>query len=334
MFLSLRRWAWVAAVLSAAAAAAACSSGHPAADTAACSALQTCCAFLAAPEASSCHDTVTSASESECASALGVFVQAGTCTGGGVDGGGLPDAEAGVPCTITGTCAPGAEAGAGSDGGTTPMGPQCQAVGTCADGTQFEACTETGSSGTCNAAIVFPDGTTYACASCDDCVAASVSAQAHCGTVAPTVDAGPDCGTPPALHPETEAGVYCPFTAAGSIHCVAAQECCETPSTVVNGSTCQPAGAACPVTGSLSWGCDGPVDCAGNAAGSVCCAGGAVTLDSVCGFDRGSGFAGSHCAQACAAGEVAICSATTDPCPSGTQCTPFKVAGVVLGTCQ
>jgi hypothetical protein len=335
-----RRWACLAAVLSSVAAAA-CSSGHPAADSGACSALQACCATLTGDDAASCRDTVTGANDSACTSALGTLVQAGSCAGGGFDAGGT-GADSGVPCSLTGTCAAeagaGAEAGADADGGTTPLGPQCQTAGTCADGTAFQACTETGSSGTCNAAIVFPDGTVYPCASCTNCAAASVSAQAHCGTSTTNVDAGPDagddCGTAPALHPEAEAGVYCPFTASGSIHCAAGQECCETPSTVANGSTCQPTGAACPVTGSLAWGCDGPVDCAGSSAGSVCCAEGDVSLDAVCGFDRGSGFTGSHCAQGCAAGEVAICSETTDPCAQGTQCTPFKVAGVVLGTCQ
>ncbi len=293
------RWACLAAVLSAAAAAA-CSSAHPAADPG---------------------------------------------DSGTVDAGGGTGADAGIPCSLTGTCSAGvdggeageaAEAGVDADAGT-PLGPQCQTAGTCADGIVFQACTETGGSGTCNAAIVFPDGTVYPCASCTNCAAASVSAQAHCGMTTSTdagADSGDDCGTPPALHPETEAGVYCPFTASGAIHCAAGQECCETPSTVVNGSTCQSAGAACPVTGSIAWGCDGPVDCAGSAAGSVCCAEGEVALDAVCGFNRGSGFTGSHCAQGCAAGEVAVCSETTDPCPVGTQCTPFKVAGVVLGTCQ
>jgi len=330
---NLRRWACLAATLSSAAAAVACSSGHPAADPAACSALQACCDSLAGAESASCHDTVTGASESACTSAFEALVQAGGCAGAGFDGGAVPGVDAGVPCALTGTCPAGPEGGAGTDAGTPP-GPLCQVVGTCADGTEFEACVETGSSGTCNAAIVFPDGTVYPCASCNDCAAASASAQGHCGTPPTPVDAGPDCGTPPALHPETEAGVYCPFTATGAIHCAVGQECCETPSTVVNGSTCQPGGAACPVTGSLAWGCDGPVDCEGNAAGGVCCAGGVVALDAVCGFDRGSAFTGSHCAQSCAAGEVSICSETTDPCAPGTQCTPFKVAGVVLGTCE
>ena len=218
------------------------------------------------------------------------------------------------------------------DAGPLPV-PQCQTSGTCSDGVTYETCTSTSSGGVCSAAIVFPDGTVFPCASCNNCAAASVSAQNHCGSPPPPVDAGPDCGTLPALHPETEAGAYCPFTAAGSIHCLVGQVCCETPSTVVNGSTCVTAGTACPVAGSLAWECDGPMDCAGSAAGAVCCAAGTVPLDPVCGFHRGTGFTGTHCAATCAAGEVSICDSPTDVCAAGTQCTPFKVAGVVLGTC-
>jgi len=167
-----------------------------------------------------------------------------------------------------------------------------------------------------------------------DCAAASASAATQCGNdTTTTVDAGPDCGTPPVLHPETDAGVYCPFAAAGSIHCNAGQECCEAPSAASGESTCQAAGVACPITGSLAWQCDGPVDCAGSAAGPVCCAAGSVALDPVCTYDRGSSFEGSHCAQSCVTGEVSLCTAATDPCPSSTTCTAFKVAGVVLGTC-
>lgn len=147
-------------------------------------------------------------------------------------------------------------------------------------------------------------------------------------------DAGPDCGTPPALHPETQPGVYCPFTAAGPLHCPATEQCCEAPSDAGgSASTCEVLGATCPFAGSLTWECDGPVDCAGSAAGAVCCAGGSLYTDPVCGYERGTGFQGSHCATSCAAGELPLCAAATDPCAAGTTCTPFKVAGVVLGTC-
>ena len=312
----------------------ACSSSPKPADTGACSALDACCAAMTGSEATACHNTVTGATDSACATALGTLVQSGGCSGAGFDAGN-PGVDAALPCSLTGTCPAETEAGAqaDADAGTSP-GAQCQPAGTCADGQSYDTCVATSAAGVCSAAVVFADGTVFPCTSCTNCAAASVSAQDHCGTTPPPpVDAGPVCGTPPVLHPEVQPGVYCPFTAAGAIHCVAGQECCETPSTVPLGSTCEPAGAACPVTGSLAWGCDGPVDCAGSAAGAVCCAAGSVALDPACGFHRGSGFAGSHCATSCATGEVSICAATTDPCAAGTQCTAFKMAGVVLGTC-
>jgi len=147
-------------------------------------------------------------------------------------------------------------------------------------------------------------------------------------------EAGPDCGSPPLLHPEALPGVYCPFTAAGAIHCAASQQCCEAPEDAGGAaSTCQALGPTCPIAGSLAWACNGPLDCASSDAGSVCCGQGAVFLDNACGFHRGSAFQGSYCANTCGAGEIAICDNTTDPCAPGTTCTPFKVEGLVLGTC-
>ena len=321
--------------------AAGCSSSHAPAAPSACAALASCCASLSAAEATTCQQALSGATSSECASTLSALTQAGGCSVAGFDAGGVgPGGDGGVPCSVTGTC-PGSSSssGAGQDDGGITLGPQCTPAGACEDGTSYSTCIETSTSGACNEAIVFAGGATFPCASCGDCEAATASAESYCSTAPPTEpDAGPDtgssCGTSPVLHPETAPGVYCPFTEAGSIHCAAAQECCETPSTEPNGSTCEAAGASCPVAGSLAWGCDGPVDCQGNAAGAVCCAAGAVALDSTCGFDCGTGLSGSHCAASCASGELDTCAATTDPCPSGTECTAFKVAGLVLGACQ
>jgi hypothetical protein len=142
-------------------------------------------------------------------------------------------------------------------------------------------------------------------------------------------DAGDVCGTVPSLHPESVAGVYCPFTSAGNIHCPAGDECCEP--MPGSGSTCQAGGAVCPVPGSASWQCEDPIDCSGSASGPVCCGSGTVELDSTCGFYRGAGFVGSHCATSCGASEIILCEATTE-CP-GT-CMPFKTQGLALGTCM
>lgn len=317
-----------------------CSSSHAPSESTPCSVLQACCASLSGEEATSCQNALAGATSSSCAATLSALVQAGGCTASGFDAGSPGSGvDSGLPCTLTGTCAGGPDSGGvAKDGGGIVVGPQCVASGACQDGETYSTCVETNSSGVCNAAIVFPGGATFACASCNDCAAASVGAQNYCASMTSPVpdagaDTGPSCGTAPVLHPETAPGVYCPFTEAGSIHCAAAQQCCETPSSIANGSTCQPLTTTCPVAGSLGWECDGPVDCQGNAGGAVCCAAGTVALDPVCGFDRGTGLTGSFCATSCAANELQICAATTDPCAAGTQCTAFKVAGVVLGAC-
>jgi hypothetical protein len=325
--------------------AAGCSSNAATADAGAadaCTALAACCTGIGGAGESTCQSFVTAAraanSESSCATTLQSYTQSGLC--GGLDSGEpASDFDANLPCALTNTC--GGDTGdAGNvdtvvDSGLFGAGVHCEYLGTCSSGgAEYDTCTETLDGGACVAAIVFPTtGTSILCASCLDCAAASASAASQCPNVTQPVDAGPDCGTPPALHPETDAGVYCPFAAAGAIHCNAGQECCEAPTAASGDSTCQAAGAACPITGSLAWQCDGPVDCAGSADGPICCAAGTVANDAVCGYERGSAFPGSHCAQSCVTGEVSLCTTTSDPCTAGGVCTPFKVAGVVLGTC-
>ena len=311
-----------------------------------CTALALCCAGLSGPEGASCESAVSGASEPACMAALSTLVKGGGCGQPSDAGAPVPTVDTAVPCPETGACQPGTSKDAGglrdaSGPGVdaTAPGIDCQPAGTCSSGEPLQVCIMTGASGACTSAVIMVQGGgVFACASCSDCAAATASAEAQCSASPPPavdagVDAEPDCGTPPALHPETEAGVYCPFTPTGPVHCAAGQECCETPSTVANGSSCQPAGEACAVAGSLSWACDGPLDCAGSDAGAVCCAAGTVALDPTCDYERGSTFTGSHCGTSCAAGEVPLCDSTLDPCPSGTTCTPFKVAGVVLGTC-
>jgi hypothetical protein len=197
---------------------------------------------------------------------------------------------------------------------------------------------QTTASGVCTATIVISDGSSFECASCTDCTEAAANAQLVCNPQAThedagasSVDSGPSCGTSPVLHPETVPGVYCPFTATGAVHCAAGEQCCEAPMGQV--SSCQPAGIACPVVNSIAWACADPLDCQGSDAGALCCATGATTYDSTCGFNRGTGFTGSQCATSCGAGQIQICSAANDPCVIPKQCTPFKVEGLVLGTC-
>ncbi len=302
---------------------------------AACVALETCCAAMNAATAVECLTIVGAKVQTTCASSLATYEQANLCGGPAVppDGGNLTTPDTGLPCALTNTCTTTNDGGGTKDTGL-PGG--CQPLGSCSDGETYEECTTT-TGGTCSASFVFSGGATFACASCSDCSTALASSQAKCGMTTTTGDAGHDagdtCGTPPALHPETAPGVYCPFTAAGSVHCTAGQQCCEAPSTSTDGSTCETLGTTCPITGSIQWDCDGPVDCASSSLGPVCCANGTVALDATCGFNRGSGFTASHCATSCGSGEISICSEATDPCSSGT-CTPFKVAGIVIGTCQ
>jgi hypothetical protein len=304
----------------------------------ACATLSSCCASIGGATGSSCQTLEQSVSgvangSTSCQDYLESYQAAGYC--GGLDGGsGTTFDSGGAPtssCTLTGTC----------DSGTTtgPTAPQCQLIGSCANGETYGTCVQTSAGGACSASIVFSGGTQIACVSCTDCAAASATAAAECNPTTPgedaaaPVDSGPSCGTAPVLHPETTPGTYCPFTATGAVHCAAGQECCEAPSGGT-GSTCEDAGATCPITGSLDWACADPLDCEGNAAGSVCCAvGGTTAYDSTCGFYRGTGFTGSVCAASCGAGQVQLCSAANDPCVSPNTCTPFKTAGLVLGTC-
>jgi hypothetical protein len=335
-------FAVVGAVALGLASAFACSSGSaPATSDAPCTALSQCCLAMAVTTSGSCETLVTSAraanDEAACTSTLLSYTQGGLCGTTPITG-----ADGGLPCALTNTCPGGSDGGFHLDTGKPSMdGPAstgCTEIGSCTDGETYEQCT-TFNGSACAESFVFSGGTKIACAACGDCTSAQTAAQSFCGTTTTPVDAGVDapvCGTSPALHPELEAGVYCAFTAGtpSNIHCSSGQQCCEAPSTSPSSSTCQLPGT-CPIVGSIAWQCDGPVDCAGSPAGPVCCGvGGTVALDSTCGFNRGSSFTATHCGTSCSSNEVSICTEATDPCPTGETCTPFKVAGIVLGTCQ
>jgi hypothetical protein len=177
-------------------------------------------------------------------------------------------------------------------------------------------------------------------------------------TGTPIQDAGAaDCHkAPPNLHPEIEAGVYCPFSEvgdAGNLYCKNGQSCCITPySTPSIPSTCNT--GACPVTGSTVLECEGTPDCASKGAGNICCGFGSIKTQAACGtiapYSYVSGFAygtngvkgtgGSFCATSCAQVSDAgasvstfqICSQTSE-CPTGSTCTPIEPSGVGLGYC-
>jgi len=306
-----------------------------------CATLSTCCEKMSAATASTCNAIVAAGTQTGnqavCTTTLQSYLQGGLC-GGAAEAGHPVTFDTGVPCELTSSCSPQHDGGhvtivdAGTD--AAPHAG-CVAKGSCTDGQTYMECTTVGAS-TCSAVFVFSGGTQITCASCSDCTAAQSAAQSLCGSqTMPGKDAGGgvDCGVAPKLHPEVEAGVFCPFTPTGSVHCTAGQECCEAPSTTPSSSSCQAGGITCPIAGSITWECNGPTDCVGNASGAVCCGVGAVTTETACNYDVGSGFTGSHCGQACGPGEISLCTAATDPCVAGT-CTAFKVAGLNLATCK
>jgi hypothetical protein len=321
---------------------AACGSALTATSDPVCAALDACCTSIGGATGSTCQQLESSAksssSGSSCQAVLQTYQAQGYC--GGLDGGSsLPPNAFDGGGTATGSCVTTGTCGDASIGPGSPVTTDCEQIGSCADGQTYATCVTTGGGQECTANVVFSGGVKIACTSCTDCAGASASAAAQCGTpvtgedAGGTVDSGPDCGTPPVLHPETAPGAYCPFTATGAVHCAAGQECCEPPPGA--DSTCQAGGSTCPITGSLTWQCTDPLDCQGSDAGvgAVCCATGATTYDTACTYYRGTGFTGSHCALSCQTAEVQLCSAANDPCVSPTQCTPFKVEGLVLGTC-
>ncbi len=264
----------------------------------------------------------TCAACGDCTAAATAMVSA--CTGSVGDAGGLGDAA-----PFGGDGAPATEAG-GDGGGNKPV-TACDAPQSCLAGGTLQHCATTLGGACVSEAYAFSDGTRVSCA-CGDCAQVAALAEAKC--LGPP-DAGTDantCGTSPALHPEATPGVYCPFTAAGPAICAAGQQCCEPPLGSGQSSVCAPSGTACGVAGSRVWRCEDALDCAGSAAGPVCCGVGAIVLDATCGFHRGTAFTGSHCAASCAAGEITICESAAQ-CPAGKTCTPFKTDGLAMGVC-
>jgi len=154
-----------------------------------------------------------------------------------------------------------------------------------------------------------------------------------------TTDTG-SCEQPPTLHPETAAGVYCPFSSVNggsNITCAAGQQCCETPESSSASSTCVARGAACPVAGSTLWECTSPLDCTGATTGTVCCGGGSPSPLTACGvtWTEYPGFTGSQCVTSCPAPGFVICESNADCAGSdaGTTCQPSKEMGGQVGFC-
>ena len=149
---------------------------------------------------------------------------------------------------------------------------------------------------------------------------------------------------PTALHAETKAGVYCPFSvgdAGKATTCAAGQHCCEPPESAATASTCEPATTACPVAMSTDWACEGAFDCASKA-GTVCCGTGTIGLQAAqpaCGdggiasFSYVTGYTGSACSATCTTYQ--ICSKDSE-CPGAAtgSCVPIEPKGGGIGYCK
>jgi len=155
-----------------------------------------------------------------------------------------------------------------------------------------------------------------------------------------------DCGALPALS-EAGAGPFCPFQTidGGSVSssCGMGEQCCTyqgaSPSPA---STCNAADAGCAPHASyvtVDWECDTASQCP---ASNVCCMTGVdggmthVASDNACpsgALLTAVTVGGTHCAAACAAGEVKLCGNDAD-CPMGTKCAAFSTNAKTLGVCR
>lgn len=152
-----------------------------------------------------------------------------------------------------------------------------------------------------------------------------------------------ECGTL-ALHPDPDAGPYCPFQAGGDggvfANCGIGQHCCEYSVDSGLPSTCNGGSTACNSAinnGGYDWHCDEPNDCAD--AGTTCCIEGNVIVpDKLCPATTAfvTGVTGSACKTSCvmtdAGGEVQMCQSQSD-CTGGKTCLTFKKVGKNLGVC-
>ena len=141
---------------------------------------------------------------------------------------------------------------------------------------------------------------------------------------------GADCGTTATLHPESEAGVYCPFSGVdggANITCKAGEHCCEP---AMGTSSCKPGNGACGMT-DTDWQCEDQPDCTQG----VCCGiGKPGGPDPGCVNLFATGFKGSQCMSSCNdAGLFQICEADMQ-CPMGQKCKPAKIKGNQVGICQ
>jgi len=272
---------------------------------------------------------------------LSLFSTLAACaTGDGLtaDAGGVVDTAGGVTVFVVDT-----------DAGTQTGSER----GTAATSIQLGGSTTSASSASAWTSATGSDVSTSSAASSSASAASSTSSStsgtasgSQSGTSAPSSSTSSGGGTcykaPTALHAETTAGVYCPFSGVdggAALTCPAGDHCCEPPATSNTTSTCVAASKACPIAASTRWDCDGTLDCAATP-GTVCCGTGTIEAQAAqpaCGdggiapFEYISDFAGSSCAASCSGYQ--ICSKDSE-CPGGATCSPVEPKGAGIGYCK
>jgi hypothetical protein len=166
-----------------------------------------------------------------------------------------------------------------------------------------------------------------------------------------TTDAAVNCGSNPTLHVDTAGTIFCgyDFDAGADLSCTTGQQCCL--GGYLDGgtfaeqvcSTWSATGTGCtnPPGDSIGIACGQNADCTANGfTGShvACCLQGATApADMGCTYPKATLGTAVVCestsGNGCAAGEIQICSATSD-CPTGMTCTPGKWKLFQVGFCM
>jgi hypothetical protein len=162
-----------------------------------------------------------------------------------------------------------------------------------------------------------------------------------------------DCGASPTLHVDEAGSIYCGFDGVADLYCPTGQECClggalgggafAAQECAALGATCPNAGVADAGAPAIPIACGQIADCQTNGVlnAVACCLQGATAPSTAsCTYPKAtlgtavvceSSDAGTG-AQACAAGEVQLCSSQAD-CPNGRTCTPGKWKIFQVGFC-
>ncbi len=167
-----------------------------------------------------------------------------------------------------------------------------------------------------------------------------------------TTDAAVNCGSNPTLHVDTAGTIFCgfDFDAGADLSCTTGQQCCL--GGMLDGgafaeqacSTWQAGGTGCtnPPADAIGIACGQNADCTANGfSGSnvACCLQGASgpAVPPGCTYPKATLGTAVVCestsGNGCAAGEIQICSSTSD-CPTGKTCTAGKWKIFQVGFCM